>query len=164
MKILKETDRLLIRPIRIDDTAFVLELVNTKGWLEFIGDRSVRDIESAYNYIQNIILNNKIFYNVFEIKDSKIPIGIVTLLYREDLNFPDIGFAMLPDYENNGYAFEATRTYLDRIKDASAIEKIYAITKPDNVHSIKLLSKLGLVYEKTKEAQSEVLNIYSINL
>lgn len=76
MKILKETDRLLIRPITIDDTAFVLELVNTKGWLEFIGDRSVRDIESANNYIQNKILNNKIFYHVFEIKDSKFPIGI----------------------------------------------------------------------------------------
>jgi RimJ/RimL family protein N-acetyltransferase len=161
MNLYLETDRLYIRPLMIEDVDFVIELLNSEGWIEFIGDRNVKDIKAANDYIQRILLNNKYFYNVFEIKESNTPIGIVTFLYRENQNYPDIGFAMLPQYEKKGYAFEATKKYLEELQ-RNQIDKIIAITKPENQNSIKLLKNLGLKFEKTSGENDEKLDIYSI--
>jgi RimJ/RimL family protein N-acetyltransferase len=105
-------------------------------------------------------LNNKFFYSVFEIKETNTPIGIVTFLYRENKNYPDIGFAMLPQYEKKGYAFEAANNYLKELNKNQG-GKIIAITKPDNENSITLLKKLGLVFEKSYCENDEILDMYS---
>lgn len=160
MNVNLETERLNIRPLMIQDAEFIIELLNSKGWLQFIGDRNVKDTESANVYIQKILSNNKFFYNVFEIKDTNTPIGIVTFLYRENYDCPDIGFAMLPQFEKKGYAIEATSHYLKEL-DRNKIGKIIAIAKSDNSNSLKLLGKLGMTFEKTYIENDEKLNIYS---
>jgi RimJ/RimL family protein N-acetyltransferase len=160
MNVSIETERLNIRPLRIEDADFIIQLLNTKGWLQFIGDRNVKDAQSANEYIQRILSNNKFFYNVFEIKETNTPIGIVTFLYRENYDSPDIGFAMLSQYEKRGYAFEATKKYLVKLIENN-ICKIIAITKPENKNSIRLLIKLGLHFEKTFLENNEELEMYS---
>lgn len=155
-----ETERLYIRALLITDVDFMYQLLNSNGWIQYIGDRNIHDIKAASHYIQNILNNDKIYYNVFEIKDTKIPIGIVTMLHRENQNYPDIGFAMLPQYEKRGYAFEAASKYLEELKN-NQIGKIIAITKTDNQKSIALLIKLGLIFEKTYTDNNEVLNLYA---
>ena len=52
-----ETDRLYIRPLMIKDVDFIIQLLNSKGWIQFIGDRNVKDIKAANDYIQRILLN-----------------------------------------------------------------------------------------------------------
>ena len=51
-----ETERLLIRPVEEEDAEFVLELLNTPKFLELIGDREVRDIDQAKQYIRKKML------------------------------------------------------------------------------------------------------------
>ena len=155
-----ETERLYMRPLMIKDVDFIIQLLNSKGWIQFIGDRNVKDIKAANEYIQRILLNKKYFYTVFEIKETNMPIGIVTFLYRENKNYPDIGFAMLPQYEKKGYAFEAANNYLKEL-NKNQVGKIIAITKPDNENSITLLKKLGLVFEKSYSENDEILDMYS---
>ncbi len=160
MNVYLETERLNIRPLILQDAAFMLELLNSKGWIQFIGDRNVRNIEAASNYIQKIISNNKFFYNVFKIKDTNTPIGVVTFLYRENYDCPDIGFAMLPQYEKNGYAYEAVKNYLEEL-NRNKVGQIIAIVKPDNANSIQLLNKLGLLFEETFNDKNEILARYT---
>ncbi len=160
MNVYLETERLNIRPLILQDAAFMLELLNSKGWIQFIGDRNVRNIEAASNYIQKIISNNKFFYNVFKIKDTNTPIGVVTFLYRENYDCPDIGFAMLPQYEKNGYAYEAVKNYLEEL-NRNKVGQIIAIVKPDNANSIHLLNKLGLLFEETFNDKNEILARYT---
>lgn len=160
MNVQLETERLNIRPLMIKDVDFIIQLLNSKGWIQFIGERNIKCIESANNYINKILLNKIFFYNVFEIKNTKTPIGIVTFLYRENQDFPDIGFAMLPQYEKKGYAFEATNNYLKAL-NKNQVGKIIAITKPDNENSITLIKKLGLVFEKSYNQNDEILEMYS---
>jgi hypothetical protein len=50
-----KTSRLNIRPINLVDSKFMLELVNTKGWLKYIGDRKVHNVTDAEQYIQRIL-------------------------------------------------------------------------------------------------------------
>jgi len=164
MHIQIETDRLLIRPIKIADKSFILDLLNTKGWLQFIGDRKVKDEIDAEKYIQTIIENKNFFYNVFELRELKMPIGIITFLHRDNQQFPDIGFAMLPDFYNKGYAFEAANKYLEEIANEKKVNKIIAITLPENNKSIRLIEKLGLKYEYNYLDKTEMLNLYSLTI
>ncbi|PWT70429.1 MAG: GNAT family N-acetyltransferase [Bacteroidetes bacterium] len=157
-----ETERLRVRPINLQDASFILTLVNSEGWLKYIGDRNIKDIGDSEQYIQKILNNSKYFYNVFELKNSGIQIGIVTFLYRDDYQYPDIGFALLPEYEKNGYSFEASRTYLDNIFKNNLADKVLGITVPKNYSSIKLLQKLGLTFKETIVKDKEQLSIFEI--
>jgi RimJ/RimL family protein N-acetyltransferase len=104
-----ETDRLNLSELTQEDAAFMLELLNSPGWLKYIGDRGVRSLEDAANYILGRIVpsyrkNNFGFYLV-KLKDGNVPIGICGLVKREGLEHIDIGFAFLPGYEGMGYGY-----------------------------------------------------------
>ncbi len=158
-----ETDRLIIRPINLTDSKFIIELVNSDGWLKFIGNRNISNRNDAEKYIQKILDSPNFYYSVFQLKTTNKPVGIVTFLNRAEQKFPDIGFAMLPEYEKNGYTLEASRRYLDEIIKSNRYENIIAITIPDNQKSIKLLMKLGLKYESDYVKDNGTLSIFSLS-
>ena len=133
------TERLSIEPLTLEDTAFILELVNTEGWLRFIGDRQVHSEMDAREYIQKIIDNSNTDYSLVKRKEDQTKIGIITFIQRDYLNSPDIGFAFLPDFANKGYAFEATKAVLDNLQETKHLTHILATTIPENQNSIKLL-------------------------
>lgn len=152
------TERLLIAPLSMDDHAFVRELVNTEGWLRFIGNRNISDEEKAKAYIQMILDNPKISYWVVRQKEDGHPTGIVTFIQRDYLPHPDIGFAFLPAYAGKGYAYEASSKVLQYLQNSHST--ILATTLPDNTSSIKLLHKLGLRFQRQVEANGEMLQLY----
>jgi RimJ/RimL family protein N-acetyltransferase len=149
-----ETPRLIISKITLKDSKFFLELVNSPHWLKYIGDRNIKTVNDAKTYLQNVTLKSYAdfgfgFYKLQFKKDIKKTIGICGLVKREQLEDVEIGFALLPEYENKGYGFEASLAVLDLAKDMFLLKKITAITLPTNKSSIKLLEKLGLSFEKT---------------
>ncbi|SDF53981.1 GNAT family N-acetyltransferase [Cellulophaga baltica] len=158
-----ETERLIIRPINLTDSKFIIELVNSKGWLKYIGNRNISNEKEAKNYIQKILDSPNIYYNVFELKTTNQPVGIVTFLKRTEQKFPDIGFAILPSYEKNGYTLEASRRYLQEIIKSTKYNNVIGITMPDNQKSIKLLLKLGLQYQSIYVVDHATLSVFSLN-
>ncbi|MBL0684061.1 GNAT family N-acetyltransferase [Aquimarina mytili] len=146
------------------DTDFIIDLVNSEGWLKFIGDRNISNRNDAKKYIQKILDNKDFYYNVFELKESKKAIGVVTLLKRKDEKYPDIGFALLPGFGKKGYTIEASKSYLEKIKNLNKYETIIAITAPDNQKSISLLQKLGLKYTGDYKKENETLSYYSLKI
>ncbi len=159
---LLDTERLHIRPLEIGDSNFMLQLLNTPGWLQFIGDRNVHDKLDAENYIRKTLDNPLYFCSVFELRETRQPIGVISFLHRANQQFPDIGYAMLPAFEKKGFALEACSSYLNEIKKDKIAPKVIAITLPSNKNSISLIEKLGLKFETTFTENTEVLNIYSI--
>ena len=148
-----ETDRLFIRPTAANDAEFIYHLMNTPKWIEYIGDRNVHSIEKAKEYIEERMISqlNRLGYSNYTIlkKEDNQKIGTCGLFDREGLEGIDIGFALLPEFEGNGFAFEAS----NRIKDAAfeefGIARLSAITAKDNIGSQKLLEKLGLQLKGT---------------
>ena len=158
-----ETKRLRIRAIGESDARFMLDLVNSEGWLKFIGNRNISNINEAKDYIQKILDTPDYYYSIFELKNSGKAIGIVTFLKREYHDFPDIGFALLPKFEKNGYTIEACKAYLNEVLKTSRYKNIIAITIPHNQKSINLLAKLGLNYQYDFNRNSEILSLFSLN-
>jgi [ribosomal protein S5]-alanine N-acetyltransferase len=172
MYITLHTNRLTIRPIRTDDDQFILALLNSPGWLRFIGERNVRTETDAQQYIEKILGNPNYFYSVFQDQKSGEPIGIITYLYRETLPHPDIGFATLPAFEGKGYTYEATRSYLDAIirnatQPQTQLDKefcVLGIAMTDNTASTRLLEKLGLQRISEKKEQDKLVSTYALKV
>lgn len=157
-----QTDRLHIEELSHADASFLIELVNTPGWLEFIGNRNVYTLFDAQNYIQNILDNENYRYWTVKLKDTNSSIGLISLIKREYLTNHDIGFAFLPQYCNLGYAFEATQAVIEKISMLPKFEILLATTLPNNIHSIKLLKRLHFSFIKKIEVNDELLNLYSL--
>src|SRR6476660_6924152 len=146
-----ETDRLILRHFNPNDAPFVLVLLNEPSFLHYIGDKKVRNLEDASQYIVNgpVATYERHAFGLYqvELKDSHTPIGMCGLVKREELLQPDIGFAFLPDFWNKGFAFEAAAAVLTDARERLQLNRILAIVNPDNEASIRLLQKLGLNFE-----------------
>ena len=158
-----KTERLLLRTINTDDAAFIFELLNTAGWIKFIGDRNIRTSEDAENYIQKILANPAISYRVVTQQEDETAIGVVTFIKRDYLDHHDIGFAFLPAYNKHGYAFEATKEVLNGLLSSGEYSIILATTIPENISSIQLLKKLGFSFSKEITHDGLLLQLFAIN-
>lgn len=129
------------------DAAFMLELLNTPDYLQFIGDKKVRTIKDAEANIQSRIdsyITNGFGLWLVELKENNIPIGTCGLLKRDSYVDIDIGYAFHSAYFQKGYGYEATNATLKYGFKKLLLEKIVAYTNKDNKASITLLEKLGL--------------------
>jgi len=167
--IIYETERLLLRPTSIEDAEFILELFNTPDWLKYIGDRNVLSVESAREYIKCKMLPQmeRLGFGNYTVirKSDHVSMGICGLYDREGMEGLDIGFAFLPEYRGNGYAFEAANKLKQIVLHDFGITDIVAITTKDNVASQKLLEKLGLTLTGTTKIPNddEELFLYKIS-
>ena len=163
-----ETVRLIIRPFTFDDAAFIIELLNTEGWLRFIGNRNVHSREDAENYLLNGPMKSYEQHgfglSCICLKSTGEKIGMAGLIRRPELPYPDIGFALLPTFEKKGYAFEAAAGIIADARNRYSFEKLSAITNTDNDLSGNLLKKLGFKLEKEIEMNNEVLNLYLLEM
>lgn len=154
------TGRLLIDPLGPNDKDFIFRLVNTEGWIRFIGNRNIHSPAEAAAYIQRILQNENMCYWIVKLKDSGEPIGLVTFIKRDYLEYRDIGFAFLPEHTRRGYAYEATIAVLNNLPADGKNERILATTIPENENSIKLLEKIGLRFEREIEVGGERLFVF----
>lgn len=149
---LTETPRLIIREVDSTDAPFILKLVNSPGWLKFIGDRNVHNIKDAENHIQSTILDSykKHGFGMYVVilKDSNIPVGVSGFVQRDYLDNPDIGFAILPEFERKGYSFEAAQCMINYGITKLSFKSLYAITSEQNTSSQNLLEKLKFSFQE----------------
>jgi ribosomal-protein-alanine N-acetyltransferase len=147
------TERLQLKKLSIEDAPFMFTLFNSPGWLKFIGDRGITSIEKAINFINEKYIPSYELHGygsfVIVLKDTNEFIGTCGFYKRENLDYPDIGFAILPQYYRNGYAFEACTKLLELAEKKLHFKKILAITDKENQASIKLLEKIGLINSGT---------------
>jgi len=147
-----ETERLILRKLSADDAPFILDLLNQPSFIQYIGDRGVRTLEDAKQYILKgaVTSYERFGYGLYLtlLKGSEVPIGICGLVKRDTLKDADIGFAFLPQYWSMGYAFESVSAVLAYTKNTLELKRILGITTPDNAGSIHVLEKAGLIFEK----------------
>ena len=164
------TTRLTLRPLVPDDAAFVLELLNTPGWLRFIGDRNLRSEADARRYIVEgpWTLRAAEGFGMWRValRAGDVPVGLCGLLKRDTLPHADLGFALLPAHYGQGYAAEASRALMGHGRSALGLPRLLAITSPDNESSGRLLEKLGFKLEGTTRLShsTEELKLYAVAL
>jgi [ribosomal protein S5]-alanine N-acetyltransferase len=147
-----ETERLILTEFKDEDADFIIRLLNSPGWLKYIGTRNIQTPEDARKYITEKLApsyqkNGFGFYHV-RTRSGNESVGMCGLIKREGLDDVDIGFALLPEHEGKGYAYEAASATMIYAKDVLKLKRVAAITVPYNKASIKLLEKIGLKFDK----------------
>ena len=150
--IIVETERVTLRQLSPDDAPFILELLNEPSFIRYIGDKGVRNLDDARNYLLNGPVASYQFHGfglyLVELKADRTPIGICGVLKRDTLPDPDVGFAFLPAYWKLGYAFESAAAVISHAREALGMDRILAITSPDNETSERLLEKIGFRFDR----------------
>lgn len=150
--IVLDTDRLLLRRLTFDDSPFIMQLLNDPAWLRFIGDKGIRTDDDARDYIRKgpVAMYERVGFGLYmtERKDDGEPMGLCGLIKRDALDDVDLGFAFLPRFRVNDYAFEAASAVLAHGRADFGLRRVVAITSPDNARSIRLLDRLGFEFER----------------
>lgn len=146
------TNRLEIRELTLEDADFIFELLNQISWKKYIGNKNIKTIDDAKQYI----LDNPLkmyqthgfgLWCVTKIY-SKQALGVAGIIKRDTLPMVDIGFAFLDRYSGHGYALEACKSIIDYAKSRFHYDHILAIVKPENKRSIGLLNKLDFHFKE----------------
>ncbi len=147
-----ETERLLIQPTTEFDASFILELINTPKWYQYMGDYKVYTYEDVLKYINEGITKplNKYGYSDFTVirKFDGAKLGTCGLYHRKGIEGVDLGFAFLPKYEKQGYAFESASKLMEIAFEYFKLDKINSITTASNENAKILIHKLGFNYLK----------------
>jgi RimJ/RimL family protein N-acetyltransferase len=154
-----ETKRLLLIPSSEKDTEFIFELLNSPKWIEYIGDRNIKTLNDAKLYLIEKIIPpyKKLGFGTFTVirKSDDSKIGTCGLYDREGLEGVDLGFAFLPEFERNGYAFESANKIVNIAFEKFIIKSIKAITTKNNISSQKLLEKLKFIKNGTTKLDND---------
>jgi RimJ/RimL family protein N-acetyltransferase len=150
-----ETERLVLREATEDDAPFMLELLNSRGFIEGIADRGVRTLDAARAYIRERVLSQYAEHGfgmwLVVPKGEAEPAGLAGLVKRDVLEHVDIGYAFLERAWGRGYAQEAAAAVLAHAQSALGLPTIVAITNPDNRASQRVLEKIGLRFVEIRE-------------
>jgi ribosomal-protein-alanine N-acetyltransferase len=146
-----QTERLLLRHLDLSDDAFILELLNEPAFLQFIGDKGVRTLGDAREYMLKgpIDRYGRHGFGLYAtcLLDGT-PAGICGLVKRDGLTDVDVGFAFLSRHCSKGYATESAAAVLVHARQVLQLQRIVAITSPENLGSIAVLEKIGLTFER----------------
>jgi [ribosomal protein S5]-alanine N-acetyltransferase len=181
-----ETERLFLSEVTENDAEFMLDLLNQPSFIKYIGDRNVRTITEAKNFIQtryrksyqdngyglylveiksgteDTLADARVSALKSKIQNPKSKIGICGFVKRDHFQYADIGFAFLPQFERRGYAFESASAVMKYGQEVLGFTEVLAITTQDNESSGKLLDKLGFKFDELIEMpNNEILKLYS---
>ncbi len=153
-----QTERLVLRQLGLHDAEFILELLNQPSFLRFIGDKGVRSLDDARQYIQKgprDSYDRRGFGLYATCLLDGTPVGICGLVKRDGLEDVDLGFAFLSRYFLRGFAVESASAVLAHARQVLGLQRIVAITSPDNVGSIAVLERIGLKFERMIRLQED---------
>ncbi len=164
-----KTERLSLRWLKPGDEPLLLAVWNDPAFVQNVGDRGVRTTAEASEALENgplkLYADNGYGPYRVALAASDEAIGICGLFKRENLDDPDIGFALLPDYCGKGLAFEAAAAVANHARAGLGLKRMTAIVSPRNAASICLIEKLGLQFERslTMPGEDKEICLYSID-
>ncbi len=151
------TERLVIRPFRVEDAPFILRLLNEPSFIEFIADKGVRTLAQAEDYLRSGPLASYLTHGhglcLVEHRETGNPMGMCGLIKRDSLPEVDLGYAFVPEFWGLGYAREAAEACVAWGRDGLGLPGLLAIVTPGNLASIRLLEALDFEFVTITEHQ-----------
>jgi len=147
-----ETERLIIRELRKQDAADLVEAFNHPDISEFTPNfpcpYTIRDAKDLIRKSINLWRGRKAFYCAVVLKETGRVIGEVHLswIYWPD-KYAECGFAIGRSYWGQGFATEAVAELLRHAFTDLGMRRIMGITAAANVPSRRVMEKLGMQLE-----------------
>ena len=160
------TARLLLRPFRPDDLDLFVEFFSNEGFIRFSGGNFTR--ERVAEFVDKVIRWDREGLPsqfVVHIQETNTPIGYCGFFHHHVDDWPEIeiGYRLLPDFWNKGYATEAARAVRDRGFTEWKLERLTSLIHPDNVASRRVAEKNGMTLERLTTFKGFPTQVFAIN-
>ncbi|PYL09681.1 MAG: N-acetyltransferase [Verrucomicrobia bacterium] len=153
MKMILETDRLLLREYVEDDAEALFRLNSDPDVLRFVPDKRLLNIEQA----RQMLIDHPIAdyrkhgfgRGACILKSTGEQIGFAGLKYLEELGEVDVAYRLMPTHWGQGLATEAALASVRFGFADLGLKRIIGLVMPENVASVRVLKKTGLRYVET---------------
>lgn len=160
-----ESDKLTLIPFDTTDNShceFLVTLWNTPLFISSSGKTGIDTTEKAKAFIERrwtpsyalngygnyiVALNN----NNNDQLDFIGTVGLTLGDTSESYIAPDLGFAILPEFNGKGYATAASKMLLEHVRKELGIVEVFGFCDPKNGGSRKVLQKAGLEFRGLKK-------------
>ena len=154
MKIIAETDRLVLRHFITADDQALFELDRNPNVLTYLNTPPVEKIE----VIQAMIARVQKEYETHGVgrvavvlRETQETIGWAGLKYISSeinghINYYDLGYRFIERMWGNGYGYEAAKATLDYAYNDLKLKEVFATAMLDHKVSRRILEKIGLKY------------------
>ena len=157
MDLILETDRLLLREMKLSDAEALFEMDRNPKVHEYLWNTPLTDVNEVKNIINSVqeqYKQNKIGRFVMVLKETQELIGWAGLKFNTEMvnnkiHFYDIGYRLDEKFWGKGYASEASFAWLDYGFKTMKIPVMEAAAHTDNIASNRILQKIGLQMTET---------------
>ena len=165
-KLIIETERLLIRPFKVEDIepCYIMNLDPEVS--RYTGDGGVVSKEEIERRIVDNVFGDYEKHGfgrlAVELKGEHKFIGFTGLKYLEDMDEVDLGYRFMKEYWGKGIATESGQACVDLGFNTLGLKKMIAMVLPENTGSIRVLEKLHFEYEKEVIEDDQLAKVYSL--
>ena len=153
MKVILETDRLLLREYVEEDAEAFFKLNSDPEVLRFVPDKALLNVEQA----RQLLIDHPIAdyrkhgfgRGALIIKSTGEQIGFAGLKYLEELGEVDVAYRLMPTHWGLGLATEAALASIRYGFANLGLKRIIGLVMPENIASVRVLEKAGLRYTET---------------
>lgn len=145
-----QTSRLLLREFTPDDADSFYRLNSNPNVIRYTGDAAFETVGAAKAFLESYgdyRLNGYGRWAVIDKTNGEF-LGWCGLKYDAHSNETDIGFRFFEKYWNEGYATESAKACVDYGFEQLGLTEIVGRAMISNTASIRVLEKIGLVFEK----------------
>lgn len=169
MKIITETERLIIREFNLGDAQAVLHFNTPAEVNRFTGDAGMcESLSDAENIITDIWLKEYQEYGVARwavvLKETNTVIGFCGFKQDNHIDNIDIGYRLHPDYWGKGYATEANKACIEYAKKDMDLNHVLGDVVHENTASANVLKKLGMGFQSQYQEMGFDVDRYEIFL
>ncbi len=170
MKIIIETERLIIREIEISDADDMLELHSDLEVHRYLGNNTITSREGIIEAINSLEKQYADFgvgrWAMINKKTNEF-IGwtgfqFVTKAINNHKNFYDLGYRLLKKFWRQGFATESAFASVDYAFNKLNVQEIYAMADFENEGSNKILKNVGLRFIESFDNEGVKHNWYKL--
>ena len=148
---LLDTKRLILKKYTEDDLDYFFQLRTCEVVWTYSTTKVLKNLSEAEELLKQLVAdvekNNFGFHALFE-KETGAYIGEAGILnYNQNADRCVIGYNLLPEYWNLGYAVEISKALIEFAFHDWKVERVEALAMVENVASCKVLEKSGLFKE-----------------
>ncbi|MBU2938230.1 GNAT family N-acetyltransferase [Lacinutrix sp. C3R15] len=168
MKFHIETERLLLRELRLTDLEGMFALDSDPEVHKYLGNKPVKTIDESRKILESVLTQYKERgigrFAVIE-KSTGDFVGWSGLRLNTEYNmngytkYYDVGYRLIKSFWGKGYATESGKASVDYAFNVLKLPEIYATTEIENEASHNALLKLGLHYVEDFYFEQEQMNL-----
>ena len=161
-----QTNRLLIRPLEIQDEEWFIPLHQDPEVMRYspAGVLMAEEVRSMIKSVLQAYQLRGYGLNGCWLKESMIPIGFCGVFLREleDVLYPELGYRLFPEFWSKGYATEAALAVKNDAFDRIKLPQVFSFIDRRNTRSIRVAEKIGERFAFNAMYKGVLFSVYTV--